>query len=429
MGVVAQATSAVLTRVQQVVQGIRQIAAAVGSFLQSLLGEIGSALANVVESVRTMVQHPVDALLQFASGALSRITGFVGRFVQNLLSGSFSIPSVSDVIGGFVPSRGPITKPRPGPITIPGLRTLLVLLAMFGALVLYLFPGLMAVISALIALGLSPAGALVVLGLLAIIALILLILLLYLLFRLLKPKPKPPPDPDPVITHETVFDAPDGSPKSRPDVGVGEQVKFTGTPPGTWTASAGTPTTGSGATFLWTAPERATTVTVALVAGSKSASVSLNVLEPDSITAIKLSEMSFPSGTQGAGMKLNFSFGPFKVSFGNAQSREVSGPASDIKGYYLKHGMPHDHNAGPIRFFNIGQDNKFVSARDTAAQSGYPAPWDAGSFHWKIPNKFKVVTESGDGKEYTTVKQEFTMEGPSGKTKITKAGAEVERTP
>ncbi len=160
-----------------------------------------------------------------------------------------------------------------------------------------------------------------------------------------------------------------------------------------------------------------------------SASASLNVLEPDSITGIKLSEMTFPNGTQGAGMILNFSFNPLKVSFGNAESREVSGPASAITGYYLKHGMPHDHNAGPIIFFRIGPDNKFAAARDRAAQAGYPAPWDAGSFHWLIPNKFRVITESGDGKEYTTVKQEFTMEGPSGKTKITKAGAEVERTP
>jgi len=92
--------------------------------------------------------------------------------------------------------------------------------------------------------------------------------------------------------------------------------------------------------------------------------------------------------------------------------------------------MPHYHNAGPVKFFPISEDNKLrPPAVDTAAQSGYPAPWDKGSFHWKIPNKFRVITESGDGKEYTIVIQEFTMEGPSGKTKITKAGEQVERTP
>ncbi len=91
--------------------------------------------------------------------------------------------------------------------------------------------------------------------------------------------------------------------------------------------------------------------------------------------------------------------------------------------------MPHDHNPGPVRFFRISEDNKFLAAADHAAQSGYPAPWGKGSFHWKIPNKFRVFTEGGDGKKYTDVIQGFTMKGRSGRTKVTKAGEKVERAP
>jgi hypothetical protein len=40
-----------------------------------------------------------------------------------------------------------------------------------------------------------------------------------------------------------------------------------------------------------------------------------------------------------------------------------------------------------------------------------------------------VITETGDGKEYTHTKQEFTIADPTGKTTITKAGEKVERTP
>ena len=110
-------------------------------------------------------------------------------------------------------------------------------------------------------------------------------------------------------------------------------------------------------------------------------------------------------------MKINFQFQPLTVSFGNAESREVSGPASDIEGYYKKHGMPHDHNAGAVKFFRIAENNTFAKARDQATQAGYPSPWDEdGSFFWDIPNKFKTITESGDGKPYTNVIQKFVIE-------------------
>lgn len=433
--IVADARQAVVAKVEQVLEAMSQVTGAAKTVMQSVLQSLGENLVAVVQSVRSLVQSSVDRLLNFGRNALSRIGQLIGRFVTNLLSGKFSLPSLSEVIGVFEPaaSNGPITPRPPGTITRPALQFLFLILVAAGALIAYAFPALTAgIITALIAAGLSPAGALAVLGILAILAAIALFLLLLLLFKLLnKKKPKPKPKPaEPKITHETVFSARDGSANTRTDIGVGEHVNFTGSVSGTWTASAGSPRTGVGTTFAWVAPERVQTTTIQLTASGKTASVSMKIVEPDNITATKEREIPIPAGTQGAGMILNFNFHPFNVSFGNAGTREVAGPASNIQGYYLKHGMPHNHNPGPVRFFPISEDNKFSgTVRDRASQQGYPQPWDVGSFHWEIPNKFKVNTEGGDGKKYTTVIQEFKMAGPSGKTKVTKAGAEVERTP
>jgi hypothetical protein len=432
---VAAMRQAVVAKVAQVLEGLSRITGAVSNVMQSLLQSIAENFVAVLQSVRTLVQNTVDRLLDFARNAVSRIGQLIAGFVRNLLSGNFSLPSLAEVIGVFQPvSSGPIEPRPPGPITKPALQIIFLIFAVVGALVVYAAPELAAaVLAALAAAGLtlSPLAALIVLGILAILAFILLLLLLYLLWKLLtsKPVPKPKP-PEPKITHETVFSARDGSPKTRTDIGVGEHVDFTGSISGIWTASAGSPKTGSGTKFAWVAPERKETVTIQLTAGGSTASVSMNILEPNDITAVKERELSIPAGVQGAGMILNFNFHPFNVSFGNVGAREVAGPASNIQGYYLKHGMPHDHNPGPVHFFPMSEDNKFAgTVRDQASQRGYPAPWDVGSFHWKIPNKFKVNTEGGDGKEYTHTIQEFTMTGPSGETKITKAGAEVKRTP
>jgi hypothetical protein len=211
---------------------------------------------------------------------------------------------------------------------------------------------------------------------------------------------------------------------------VGERVVFTGSA-GTWTASAGTPRRGSGTTFTWTAPDRKrASVTIRLTVGRTSATEKLGVVEPGGITAHKLVELPFPSGQAGAGMELNFEFGPLNVSFGNVETREVEGPASDVKGFYRRFKRKDlRHDPGPPKFFRIAPHNRFPNGTfDTAAQGPFPSPWSDGSFHWKIPNRFRVVTESGDGKRYTTVKQEFGIEA-SGKASVDKAGEHVDRTP
>jgi hypothetical protein len=210
---------------------------------------------------------------------------------------------------------------------------------------------------------------------------------------------------------------------------VGEEVKFTAPTAGKWTASAGTPTTlANGATFDWTAPNRAASVTIKFETGGKESSVTMKVIEPDDMTATKLTEIASPAGTQGAGMTLQFNYHPMSVSFGNVEAKEVSGPATGVSGYFKTYsGADLWHDSGDT-FFPIGADNK-DTATDTASFSGYPSPWKKGGFEWKIPNHFRVKTEGGDGKKFTTVTQAFTITGTSGESKVEKAGESVTRSP
>lgn len=243
-------------------------------------------------------------------------------------------------------------------------------------------------------------------------------------------KSEPPTkETKPTITHETKFPAPDGSAKTRTDVGVGEEVTFKGSAAGKWTATSGTPTIlENGAIFAWTAPDRAKDVTIKLEVGNENAIVAMKVVEPDSITAIRDNQIAYPAGKAGAGMKLTFNYYPKKVSFGNVENKEVSGEATNIDGYFKKHYTSAQlfHHSGD-KFFAIKENNE-DSVQDEASIDFPTKPDEAGHFEWVIPNQFKVKTEGGDGKKFTEVTQAFSVDA-GGKAKITKAGAEVERSP
>jgi hypothetical protein len=240
------------------------------------------------------------------------------------------------------------------------------------------------------------------------------------------PKTKAPPTPK--IEPKTAFKAPNGG-RKRTDVGVGEDVTFTSNVKGAWTASGGTaaaPVT-NGKKFKWRAANRAASITITLTVGSQTATTTMNVLEPTGITANKLSEMSYKKGEQGAGMKLRFVYQPLNVSFGNIEVKEVSGPASSITGYYLTQPAKSLWHDSGDTFTRIGKDNK-DTAIDTAANGGDPKPWSDGSFEWLIPNHFKTIDESGDGKKFTTVTQAFTLLA-NGTITVSKAGQSVTRSP
>jgi hypothetical protein len=232
----------------------------------------------------------------------------------------------------------------------------------------------------------------------------------------------------PDIEIATDLDAADGSGKSRKKVGVGEKVTFTGSKTGEWKASGGAPLTqATGLTFNWTAPSRAASVTISLTSGKYTKTVEISILEPNAIKTKKKREYKYKRHHMGVGMELFFHYHPKSVSFGNIESKEVSGEASNRQGYFRDDGLTHHHNSGDT-FFPVKPDN-VNSETDSAAIEGYDPPWRKGGFDWIIPNHFKLKSEAGDGKKFTEVTQSFVLEGNDGTTKVSKGGEEAERTP
>jgi hypothetical protein len=240
----------------------------------------------------------------------------------------------------------------------------------------------------------------------------------------------------PKIKSKTKLKAPNGS-SDRTTIAVGEQVTFTGNAAGDWNADGGTPlnTPAAKKTFKWRAPDRAATVNITFIIGAKQATRTMTVIGPTHLTGKKVKKLNpFPAGMAGAGMELRFTYHPLTVSFGNIEVKEVSGPATNLSGYFphASSSNGHFHNSGDT-FFRVGQNNK-DSAVDTASfrASGYPPPFSDGGFDWVIPNHFRTIFEGDtDGQHFTDVTQSFRIEGPphAGRATVSKAGESETRSP
>src|SRR5271166_199271 len=247
----AQAVQAIVTTVMRAIQILAEVAQAIANFVRDLIQAFIATLGSLAEYMQSLVQSGVDQLIQFAKSGLSRITSFVTSFVRNLILGRGISASITDAIGEFSPSRGPITKPRPGPITIPDLYRIFIILAVIGAIILYAVPQLAVIVTALISLGLSPLAALAVLAIIAILVFLLVLLLLYLLYRWLT-KPKLPPGKRVISVTPSVLELGVGGRDitSAASIAPGTPAR----PPLTWTinpggtAPAGVSVIGSGQT-------------------------------------------------------------------------------------------------------------------------------------------------------------------------------------
>lgn len=430
-GLVGRIVNLVRAPIARLLDHLHQVRDAVGRFLQALLASIGAAVENVVGFIRPAVRDPIEAIARFALGAAGRVGEFYSGLALRLLRGNFGLPSSSELIGDPRSTGGPIEKPKPGPITLPDLPVILLLLWGVGALVVLFAPEFAAVVVgalALLGMTLPEVIVVVIIGIAAIVAIAVLLLLIYLLYRALKRRR--PKTPRPAITHETHSPAPDGSPDTRKEVGVGEGVEFTGSAPGRWAASAGEPRTEEGDTFDWFTPPRRGTVTIRLAVGRRVATAKLKVVEPKRIAGSFREKLTFPRGEVGAGMKLDFELGPTNVFFGNLEHKEDATPAVAIRGYYRR--IPEDeleHRESDTAWRDVGEDNRV--GPDEASQHGehLVPPHTDGSFHWKIPNRFRVGDkETGDESTFTEVTQEFGMK-EGGRASVTKLGHHVERDP
>ncbi|MDQ4053456.1 MAG: hypothetical protein M3237_12265 [Actinomycetota bacterium] len=188
---------AILARIRSVVtrilDGLVRLVANLALTVGSIIRTVGRALQNVVDSVRQLVQRPIDAVIDFAVGAVTRIGEFIGSFVRNLVAGLADIGSaLRGAVGVFTPPSlsGPIIiKPPPGPIVLPALQTILLFFFVVGAIVLFVAPTLMGTVTAiLLALGITvaPWVVVVIIGVVAVALVLLILVLLIVLIRFLR---------------------------------------------------------------------------------------------------------------------------------------------------------------------------------------------------------------------------------------------------
>jgi peptidoglycan hydrolase-like protein with peptidoglycan-binding domain len=242
--------------------------------------------------------------------------------------------------------------------------------------------------------------------------------------------PVPPPTPTPItITSATVKAAPSGAANTRKRVGVGEVVDFTASTAGTWAASNGTPTSGaSSTTFRWTAPAVADTVTITLTSGTQTATDTITVDAPKTISMRKVSSHTSLVGAGGACMLTEVTFGPTDVCLGAMQWLEVPGPAMGVDGFFKKFSAATLHHNPNTNFAlvndrNIMEPGPNNGPNDHCAWHSTPGPYKDGTFTWVVPNRYIVDGEpASSGRFFTDTHQVFTMNA-AGTMTITKAGA------
>jgi YD repeat-containing protein len=240
----------------------------------------------------------------------------------------------------------------------------------------------------------------------------------------------PPPScgSNATLTTQTVATIP--SNRSRTKLGVGEVTTLRLSPapncPVTWGLSGGSGAISgtSGSSITFTAHERASTATVTATVNGNQRSITYNVVEPVTESAIRFSTDNFPAGIQGAGMILKITIAPTDVSFQNVESQEVSGPATSISGYFTDF-APATLAHVPAGWVPIGEGNaKF----DHAQISGFPSPWRLGGFQWVIPIQWRVMGSVNSGTLPNRL-QTFTIHDSTGNTTVSKLGVSVTRSP
>jgi hypothetical protein len=206
----AQAVEMIVNKVVQVLQGFAQLAQVVVTFIQSLIQALVAGMSRIVQYIRSLAQGPVDQIIEFAQGTLSRMRDFIGRLIRNFISsGGSIIGSITEIVGNFklTPSfLGPAPAFAGPPIQI------------IGGFIIILIAGIAYAIPLWV-------GIVVV-----VVVLLLLLLLLYLLYRwIFKPprvKPPPPPPPPPCPLPIDVRNGPFHRPIDEP-ARVGMEIAIT----------------------------------------------------------------------------------------------------------------------------------------------------------------------------------------------------------
>ncbi len=232
------------------------------------------------------------------------------------------------------------------------------------------------------------------------------------------------PAAGPAITITNGWANPAGK-SDRTTVGIGELSSFvvSDVAGGSWKSADGKGTTINSVTFRWTASAAGNNTITYSAADQSTSSVTMATEVPSNLTGKHDSDLTFPAGTQGAGMELTVSISPKTVSFQALELMEATCNASAISGYFSSHAPgPHDAAAGAGKWRQVGPDN---DVSDTADSSGWPSPWSKGSYTWAIPTSWRLAGSKTATAFRAPSNQVVSITGPDGTTIVTKLGAKT----
>jgi len=179
----------------------------------------------------------------------------------------------------------------------------------------------------------------------------------------------------------------------------------------------------SGSFIYFTAHERESQSSVTAHYKGKLYTAYFNVVEPDSESAIITSEEPYPPGIQGVGMHLKVFLHPTDVSFDWVEIKELPGPATNIRGYFIEH-TPPSHN--PPGWLQVGVEN---DTTDFAHFENNPPPWSEGGYDWIIPMEWHVENSTDIDELPDDRLQTHNITDDSGKSIITKLGQSATNSP
>lgn len=207
---------------------------------------------------------------------------------------------------------------------------------------------------------------------------------------------------------------------TRTTVGVGEKMEFHCSMDGTsWSSTGGTngrtkKVKGRADIFQWTAPKAGATVTITAKKGAQTGTIAIRVVEPTGVTATRTGEHDLPGA--GAGMTLSFAFNPSGADFSRCQWYEEPRNATNKTGYFSKHTPPnHDRAHGAGRWIYMNE------ATDTASFGTTTTPYEAGSYDWVVPTKWRVIGTT-DSNDLVTTTQHHEIKDASGTAFVSKHG-------
>ena len=210
---------------------------------------------------------------------------------------------------------------------------------------------------------------------------------------------------------------------------MGEEVNLTFSHgSANWTTTGGRLSATSGSTVVFTAPDRAASITVTATATSVrcNPTITFTVIEPSGISQQQTAgtKVKHTKNKPDSGMKMDIYMLPDNVCFYNVESIELDANANDNGTYTGISDKSHHPSTDPTtNSMTVVAGLGTKAGAVDQAYSGYPAgrpPFTPGTRTWSIPTNFRVG--SGAWKLITNVTQQHTLAGDGTSLTTTKAG-------